>query len=146
MMIPSLSRSILPILCFACLSPLLCFQSAQAVESVAQTTAAPTSNQEQQIAEQFVDLVFSQRYSEALQFIHPVLRAELSPERLQQAVEQFQRRSGAYVKRLDTKVDGNIVLVNTQFERVTDTVFVIFDDSGMITGVDFPQDPQQSPQ
>lgn len=139
MLVPSLSRSLLPVLCFACLSPLLSFQPAQATQLTAQATGFVSSDREQQIAEQFIDLVFRQQYNEALQYIHPVLRAELSPERLQQGAEQFQKRSGAFIKRLNTQVDGDVVLVNTQFEQVTDTILVIFDDSGLITGVDFPQ-------
>ncbi len=145
-MLISLSRSLLPILCFTCLFPLLPLHPAQASQLVAQATDFAAGDREQEIAEQFIDLVFSQRYSEALQYIHPVLQAELSPERLQQGAEQFQKRSGMFIKRLDTRVDGDVVLVNTQFERVTDTILIIFDDSGSITGVDFPQNSLQSAQ
>jgi hypothetical protein len=35
-----------------------------------------------------------------------------------------------------------LVLVNTQFTRTTDNLFVILDSSNQIVGVDFPTDPK----
>jgi len=37
--------------------------------------------------------------------------------------------------------DGKLVLVNTEFNRLTDTLFVILNNKNQIIGVDFPNDP-----
>ena len=104
-------------------------------------SAAPTLTQQREsIANQFVDLIAAQQYNAAVDLLDPRLREEWTTPVLQQRVEDFFGRTGNFVKRLDTKVDGDIVLVNTQFENVTNDIFVIFDEGGnQITGIDFPQ-------
>ena len=37
--------------------------------------------------------------------------------------------------------DSQLVLVSTEFNRVTDNLFVILNSNNEITGVDFPRDP-----
>lgn len=106
-------------------------------------SSAPTPTQEREsIANQFVDLIATQQYDAAVGLLDPRLREEWTAPILQQRVEDFFSRTGNFVKRLDTKVDGDIVLVNTQFENVTNDIFVIFDEGGnQITGIDFPTQP-----
>jgi hypothetical protein len=94
-------------------------------------------------AEQFIDLVFSRRYDEALQYLHPVLQREIG-DMLAERVKNFESTTGPFQERQETQVEGNVVLVNTQFENLTDTIIVIFDQEGLITGVDFPIQPLRS--
>ena len=37
--------------------------------------------------------------------------------------------------------DQHLVLVNTEFNRLSDSLFVILDNNNQIIGVDFPSDP-----
>jgi hypothetical protein len=39
--------------------------------------------------------------------------------------------------------DTRLVLVNVEFNRLTDNLYVILNGSNQITGVDFPEDPAQ---
>jgi hypothetical protein len=95
-------------------------------------------------AEQFVDLVFSAQYDEALEYLHPILQEATAENSLEERVERFQQVTGGFQERLDTRMVENIVLITTEFENVTDTIVIIFDESGLITGVDFPLQPLQA--
>lgn len=93
-------------------------------------------------AEQFVDLLFAHRYSEALAYVHPTLRTELEKEDgISSDVQDFQDLSGTFKGRLGAHVEDNLVLVDAEFANLTDTFVVIFDDQGQITGFDFPVEP-----
>ena len=45
------------------------------------------------------------------------------------------------IARSESTADMKLLLVNTQFTRTTDNLFVILDNSNQIVGVDFPTDP-----
>jgi hypothetical protein len=113
-------------------------QALPASISIAQTVSY------QERAEQFVDLVFSAQYDEALEYLHPVLQEATEENSLEDRVERFQQVTGAFQTRLDAQVVENVVLVTTEFENVTDTIVIIFDEEGLITGVDFPLQPLQT--
>lgn len=98
----------------------------------------------QERAEEFVDLVFSTQYDEALEYLHPILQEAAEENSLEERVERFQRVTGAFQERLDTQVVENVVLITTEFENVTDTIVIIFDEAGLIIGVDFPLQPLQT--
>lgn len=103
------------------------------------------SSQIQTKAEQFVDLLFEHRYSEALQYVHPTLREELMKDNnIVNNMQEFQELTGEFKRRLGSRVESNLVLVNTEFETITDTVVVIFDEQEQITGFDFPIEPLRS--
>jgi hypothetical protein len=106
--------------------------------SIAQTVSYET------IAEQFIDLIFSAQYDEALEYLHPILQEATAENSLEERVERFQQVTGAFQARLDAQVVENVVLVTTEFENVTDTIVIIFDENGLITGVDFPLQPLQT--
>lgn len=96
-------------------------------------------------AEEFVDDLAAGDYAQARFHLHPTLKAELFPEDLQAKWEGLQNSTGAFQRRLDSQVingggDTNLVLVNIEFANQTDSLVVIFDGLGRITGVDFPQD------
>ena len=115
------------------------------LNSQSSSESGNASAQIQTKAEQFVDLLFKHRYSEALQYVHPTLREELMKENnIVNNVQEFQELTGGFKRRLDSRVEDNLVLVNTEFEAVTDIVVVIFDEQGQITGFDFPVEPLRS--
>ncbi|WP_416675916.1 hypothetical protein [Egbenema bharatensis] len=95
-------------------------------------------------AEQFVDLIFSAQYGEALEYLHPILREATAENSLEARVERFQQVTGLFQERRDARAVENVVLITTEFEHVTDTIVIIFDESGLITGVDFPLQPLQT--
>ena len=91
------------------------------------------------IAEQLVDsLAYSESFSTKTnlnQNISPMLGDDSLPNYW----DDLTKEHGKLVQRLDTKVEGNVVLVTVEFEKVTDTVLVIFDQQGQVVGLDFPQ-------
>lgn len=94
-----------------------------------------------QTAEQFIDALFGNNFDLAWSYLHPQLQKEFPPKRLKQSKERFLKRVGAYKERLGSKSNGNIVSVKVAFAKVTDTLIVIMDGNGKITGIDFPATP-----
>lgn len=106
------------------------------------SSSADLAAQRQQVAEAFIDLTMAKNYDQAVQYLDPELRDDWPPEKLRERATDFLSRTGAFVKRLNSQVISNVVLVNTQFEKVTDDIVVIFDDNNvLITGIDFPAQP-----
>ncbi|WP_460193361.1 DUF3887 domain-containing protein [Thermosynechococcus sp. FA-CM-4201] len=94
-----------------------------------------------QTAEQFVDALFGNNFDLAWSYLHPQLQKEFPPKRLEQRKAMFLKRVGAYKERLGSESNGNIVSVKVAFAKVTDTLIVIMDSNGKITGIDFPATP-----
>jgi hypothetical protein len=94
------------------------------------------------IAEEFVNLTAKGDFVAAWQYIHPSLRTTWSPVDMQQSWHSIQDRTGAFQRFISFRQDQqSVVLVDTQFEQVTDNIIVIFDDTQQwIVGVDFPQE------
>jgi cysteinyl-tRNA synthetase len=74
------------------------------------------------------------------------MQKEVSAASLQAKWQRLQRSTGNFiqVKRLVEAAenpDQRLVLVQTEFNRLTDNLFVILDANNLITGVDFPIDP-----
>jgi hypothetical protein len=65
---------------------------------------------------------------------------------LQQKWFNLQRITGNFVRvkrinRAESTPDMRLVIVNTEFNRLTDNLFVTLDAQNQIIGVDFPTDP-----
>ena len=99
-----------------------------------------------QVALNFVKSLSNGQYISARSYLSLDLQKEISPERLQQKWQELQQLTGNFVK-VTKAVEANststakLVMVVTQFNRLTDSLFVILDASNTITGVDFPIDP-----
>lgn len=79
-----------------------------------------------EIAEQFIDLVAAGKIAQARELLNPTLKAGWTLEQMQGDWDQLQRLTGSYQRRRQTQVvDGNLVLVDLEFERATDNLFVI---------------------
>jgi hypothetical protein len=90
------------------------------------------------------------RFVAASSFLSPELQEEIPPATLQRKWQQLQRNTGNFIKvrriaRSESTAELKLVLVNTQFTRTTDNLFVILDSSNQIVGVDFPTAPQIVP-
>ncbi len=95
-----------------------------------------------QTAEQFIDALFSNKFEQAWAYLNPLLQQEITPQQLRQRQQAFLKRVGAFQNRIDGQLDGNIASIKVAFSNVTDTLILIFDESGKITGVDFPANPE----
>jgi cysteinyl-tRNA synthetase len=74
------------------------------------------------------------------------MQKEVGAASLQAQWQRLQRSTGNFiqVKRLVEAAenpDQRLVLVQTEFNRLTDNLFVILDANNLITGIDFPIDP-----
>jgi len=101
-----------------------------------------------QVAADFVRALSSGHFITARSFLSLPLQEELSPATLQSKWQQLQRYTGNYVavRRVvaaEHNSDSQLVLVNTEFNRTTDTLFVVLNQNNEIVSVDFPQDPIQ---
>ena len=58
---------------------------------------------------------------------------------LQRSTGMFQQLGR--VVEAESTPDSHLVLVNVQFNRLSDNLFVILDGNNQVTGVDFPSEP-----
>jgi len=98
------------------------------------------------VARQFVELISQGRYISANSLLSPELQSEIPPAVMQIKWQRLQRLTGDFVAikqvfRSENSGDQKLVLVKTEFRRITDTLFVILDQRNRIIGVDFPTEP-----
>ena len=102
----------------------------------------PTSK----VALQFVQAISTGHFISAHSFLSPSFQKEISPASLQAKWLGLQRETGSFVKlgravEAESTPDMRLVLVNVQFNRLSDNLYVILDSSNEIIGVDFPEYP-----
>jgi len=107
-----------------------------------------TDEASSQVALNFVKSLSNGQYISARSFLSLDLQKEISPERLQQKWQELQQLTGNFVKvtkavEANSTASARLVMVVTQFNRLTDSLFVILDANNTITGVDFPIDPSK---
>jgi hypothetical protein len=98
------------------------------------------------VARQFVELISQGRYISANSLLSPALQSEIPPAVMQIKWQRLQRHTGDFVAikqvfRSESSGDQKLVLVKSEFRRITDTLFVILDGRNQIVGVDFPTEP-----
>ncbi|MCP9799450.1 DUF3887 domain-containing protein [Synechococcus sp. RedBA-s] len=99
-----------------------------------------------QIATAFITAISEGRVLDARSLLYRDLQAEISPQDLLNRWKDLEKYTGSFQRLRGTVVASEggpqqLVLVTTQFQKVTDNLFVIFDPEGHIIGVDFPEDP-----
>jgi hypothetical protein len=104
----------------------------------------------EKVVADFMEALTNGRYVLASSFLSQELQEEISAAGLQRKWQVLQRRTGNFLKvrrilRSESTADMKLLLVNTQFTRTTDNLFVILDNNNQIVGVDFPADPEISP-
>lgn len=79
-------------------------------------------------------------------YLHAFLKTEIYPQQVQEKWQQLLEKTGDFkgiksvTVRPGSQVDGtDVVLVTVEFARVTEDIFVIFDDNRRITGIDVPE-------
>jgi len=102
----------------------------------------PTSK----VALQFVQAISTGHFISAHSFLNPSFQKEISPASLQAKWLGLQRETGSFVKvgravEAESTPDMRLVLVNVQFNRLSDNLYVILDSTNEIIGVDFPEYP-----
>lgn len=98
------------------------------------------------VARQFVERISQGRYISANSLLSPELQSEIPPAIMQKKWQRLQRLTGDFVaiKQVfgsDSSSDQKLVLVKSEFRRITDTLFVILNGRNQIVGVDFPTEP-----
>jgi hypothetical protein len=108
-----------------------------------------TDDDTSKVARQFVEAVSTGNFITANSFLSPDFQKEIPPEALQRKWLGLQRITGNFVRvgraveSGESTPDTRLVLVNVEFNRLTDNLFVILNGSNQITGVDFPEEPAQ---
>lgn len=106
----------------------------------------PETKSIEEIATEFVKALAAKDYAKARGYLHPLLKAEAFPEKVQQKWEDLVKVTGPYKQQVGYQVkkgsdlDGvDVVLVTIQFEKVTEDLFLVFDDQKQIVNIDFPE-------
>jgi hypothetical protein len=100
----------------------------------------------EEVARRFMQALIEGRYVYAVSFLNPDLQTEIPPASLQRKWQNLQRLTGNFVrvrriKRSEHTPDMKLVMVTTEFTRLTDNLYVILDSANEIIGVDFPTEP-----
>lgn len=98
------------------------------------------------VALQFVQAISTGNFITAQSFLNPSVQKELTPASLQRKWFDLQRETGNFVKvgravEAESTPETRLVLVNVQFNRLSDNLYVILNSENQITGVDFPETP-----
>ncbi|QVL51730.1 MAG: DUF3887 domain-containing protein [Cyanobium sp. M30B3] len=98
------------------------------------------------VAADFVKALSGGHFITARSFLSLPLQRELTAATLQAKWQQLQRYTGNFIRvgkvvAAEYNEDSQLVLVNTEFNRTTDTLFVVLNRANEIISVDFPQDP-----
>ena len=97
----------------------------------------------EQVAAKFVNALSQGRVVEARGLLSLELQGQISPRDMLNRWKDLEKFTGTFQRVRGTvlaSLGGNqqLVLVTTQFNRVTDNLFVILDTSNHIIGIDFP--------
>jgi hypothetical protein len=98
------------------------------------------------VVRDFVTALSRGHYISASSFLSPRLQEEIPQTALQAKWQRLQRQTGNFVRirrvsRAENTPEMKLVIVTTEFNRLTDNLFVILDDRNQIIGVDFPTEP-----
>ena len=100
----------------------------------------------EEVARKFIQALIEGRFVYAVSFLNPDLQTEIPPASLQRKWQNLQRLTGNFVRvrkinRSEHTPDMKLVMVTTEFTRLTDNLYVILDSANEIIGVDFPTEP-----
>jgi Protein of unknown function (DUF3887) len=101
----------------------------------------PETSSVEQISQTFVESLSKKDYGLARHFLHPYLKTEFFPEKVQKKWQDLEASSGTYEKLLDIQIQpkadkGNVAILKLQFSKATRTFILIFDKNKRIIGVD----------
>jgi hypothetical protein len=98
------------------------------------------------VVNRFVEALIKGQFVSARSFLSLAMQEELTPAVLQAKWQRLQRLTGDVIKvrhllLADSAPDQKLVIVSMDFQRLTDSLFVVLNDKNEITGVDFPNEP-----
>ncbi|MEX0589163.1 MAG: DUF3887 domain-containing protein [Cyanobium sp.] len=98
------------------------------------------------IAQKFVTALSDGHFISARSYLSLPLQNEIGADRLQIRWQQLQQQTGSFVRirkivEAESTGDERLVLVNTEFNRLSDSLYVILNANNEITGIDFPSEP-----
>ena len=98
------------------------------------------------VAIKFVTALSTGHFISARGFLSLELQGEIDVASLQARWQQLQRQTGDFVRinkavEAGSSADQHLVLVYTEFNRLSDSLFVILNANNDIIGIDFPSDP-----
>ena len=98
------------------------------------------------VVKRFVEALINGQFVTARSFLSLAIQDELTPSVLQAKWQRLQRVTGDAIKvrhllLADSAPDQKLVIVSMDFQRLTDSLFVVLNDRNEITGVDFPNEP-----
>ena len=93
----------------------------------------------------FVEALIKGQFVTARSVLSLAMQDELTPSALQAKWQRLQRVTGDAIKvrhllLADSAPDQKLVIVSMDFQRLTDSLFVVLNDKNEITGVDFPNE------
>lgn len=105
-----------------------------------------TDDATSEVALNFVRALSTGNFITAESFLSPDFQKEIPPAALQAKWLQLQRETGNFLRvgravEAERTPDARLVLVNVEFNRLTDNLFVILNANNQIVGVDFPEAP-----
>ena len=105
-----------------------------------------TDKPAEEVVGDFIGALSRGHFISASSFLAPQLQEEISQAQLQQKWLGLQRITGNFVRvkrisRAESTPDMRLVIVTTEFNRLTDNLFVTLDADNQIISVDFPTDP-----
>ncbi|MEB3321820.1 MAG: DUF3887 domain-containing protein [Synechococcaceae cyanobacterium] len=100
----------------------------------------------EEVTRKFIQALVEGRYVSAGGFLNPDLQEEIPPASLQRKWQKLERLTGDFVRIRRIAPSEHtpamkLVMVTTEFSRLTDNLYVILDSSNEIIGVDFPTEP-----
>ncbi len=98
------------------------------------------------VARRFVTALSQGHFISARSYLSLPMQNEISAADLQTRWQQLQRQTGSFVRinkavEAASDADQRLILVNTTFNRLSDSLFVILNSNNEIINVDFPSDP-----
>ena len=106
----------------------------------------PSNQSMEKIAEAFVNHIATKDYARARSNLSPALKTEFFAENIEKSWENLLKRTGSFQKILDiqhqpggTTAAANVVIIKIQFEKVSDYLFIFFNQDKQIINVDFPE-------
>ncbi|MCT0212974.1 DUF3887 domain-containing protein [Synechococcus sp. CS-1326] len=97
-----------------------------------------------QVANNFIKALSQGKVVEARSLLSLQLQEQISPQDMLNRWKDLEKLTGTFQRVRGTVVasqggDQQLVLVTTQFNRLTDNLFVILDSGNHIIGIDFPE-------
>jgi hypothetical protein len=105
-----------------------------------------TDEPAEKVVRDFMEALSAGHFISASSFLGQELQEQISQAQLQQKWLNLQKITGNFVRvkhisRAESTPEMKLVIVNTEFNRLTDNLFVTLDASNQIISVDFPTDP-----